>query len=317
MNTGRRIIYIDGGLASQMSAYAFYKYLDLKGLRPEIDFVWYKRMGREKYKLRDVFQIDAREYRGSFKYDVYISKNILARLIRKTRLMKPLITLGAIPKLYYTIKPFWGGNVFNVDELPDETFNRGNDMYFWGYWPFGDYLYEIRDELLDCFSFPPMSEAENIELAGDIGANNSVSVHVRRGDYAEHQEIFAEVSMNYYRDALEHIGKSVRDPKFYIFSDDIAWCRAAFEKLGLTDDNTIYVSWNKGSYSYRDMQLMSLCKHNIVTNSGFSTWAAFLNQNPDKIIIEPKEYYTKHWIETNENAGCRFYKNSRWIQIRN
>ena len=316
MNTAKKIIYMDGGLASQMSAYAFYKYLETRGLNSEIDFVWYRRMGMDRYKLKEVFDIDVTVYEGSFKYDVYISKNTAARILRRTKLLTLLITAGLIPKLYYTVKPVWGGNIFNVDDLPDETFDLSKELYFWGYWPFGEYLDEIRETLLSEFSFPKLTESENIVLAEDIASNNSVSIHVRRGDYLNYKDVYADVSINYYKDAAEYIDKVVKNPKFYVFSDDIQWCQSEFEKLGLTYRNTIYITWNHADKSYRDMQLMSLCKNNIITNSGFSTWAAFLNKNPDKIVIEPKEYYTKEWIEENEKAGCRFYKN-RWIEIDN
>jgi hypothetical protein len=316
MDSAKKIVYMDGGLASQMSAYAFYRYLEIKGLRPEIDFVWYKRMGRDKYKLKDVFNLDTREYKGSFKYDVYISKNIAARLIRKMKLIKPLIGLGILPKIYYTMKPFWGGHIFNIDALPDETFDLNREMYFWGYWPFGDYLYEIRDILLNDFEFPQFTEEKNAEVSKAIGTKNSVSVHIRRGDYSNYRNVFAGVTMNYYKNAFEYIRANIDDPYFFIFSDEIDWCRTEFEKLGLTDRETVYVSWNSGNDSYRDMQLMSLCKNNIIANSGFSTWAAFLNKNPDKIVIEPDRYFTDEYIEVNESAGCKTYRNP-WIKINN
>lgn len=307
---------MDGGLASQMSAYAFYRYLEIKGLNPEIDLVWYKRMGREKYKLKDIFNIDVREYKGAFRYDVYISKNIAAGLIRKTKLIKPLIAVGIIPKLYYTVKPFWGGHIFNVDDMPLETFDVNREMYFWGYWPFGDYLYKIIDLILDEFEFPQFDEAKNVELSKGIQETNSVSVHIRRGDYSDYSEVFASVSMSYYKKAIKLIREKVDSPIFYIFSDDIDWCRTEFEKIGLTDPETVYVSGNNGNKSYRDMQLMTLCKNNIIANSGFSSWAAFLNKNSNKIVIEPEKYFTDKYVKLNEDAGCKTYM-SKWIKIKN
>ena len=316
MSTGKRIVYLDGGLASQMAAYAFYKYLEIKGLSPEIDLVWYRRMGWERYKLKEVFNLDISEYKGSFKYDLYISKNIVARILRRTKLLKPLIAVGVVPELYYTTKPFWGGKIFNIDQLPTEAYETDRELYFWGYWPFGDYLNEIREVLLECFRFPELSETSNIQLAKEIETCNSISIHVRRGDYLNYKNVYANISLNYYIRAIKHICGSIHDPKFYVFSDDISWCKIEFEKLGLTGSNTTYVTWNNGDKSFRDMQLMSLCKNNIITNSGFSSWAAFLNRNPERIVIEPKEYFTKEWIEENEKAGCSIYK-SKWVKIDN
>src|SRR5665648_924369 len=303
----KKIIYMDGGLASQMSAYAFLLYLKNKGLDPEVDFIWYKRLGKEKYKLKEVFDVIVPEYQGSFKYDIYISKNIIARVLRKTKLLKLLIKIGIIPKLYYTGKPFWGGIIFNVDELPKEALDNKRETYFWGYWPFGRYFNDIKEKLFEVFTFPQFTEEENLKLNRDIELNNSVSIHVRRGDYLNLNDVYAEVSIRYYENAIRYINEFVLDLKFYVFSDDIQWCKLEFEKLGLTNENTIYVDWNYGAKSYRDMQLMSLCKHNIISNSGFSAWAAFLNKSKEKIVIEPKEYFTEKWKKQNEEADCKYY----------
>lgn len=316
MRNAKKIIYIDGGLASQMSAYAFFLYLKSKGLNPEMDFVWYKRFGREKYELKKVFNINVPEYKGSFKYDVYISKNILARIFRKTKLLKVLINLGIIPKLYYTVKPPFGGNVFNIDNIPTKTFDPKEEVYFWGYWLQGAYLFKIRETLLNNFKFNTITERENIILENKIINTNSVSIHIRRGDFLKFKDVFETISLNYYKCAVKYIEQNINNPIFYIFSDDIDWCKAELKEIGLTNNNAIYVDWNKGLKSYRDMQLMSLCKNNINANSGFSSWASILNQNEDKIVIEPKFFNTEKWIRNNERPGNEFYKNN-WIKIDN
>lgn len=316
MKPAKKIVYLDGGLASQMSAYAFFRYLSYKGLKPEMDFVWYKRLGRDQYKLKEIFNIDVPEYRGSFKYDVFMSGGLAARFLRKTGLLSRLIDIGLFPRLYYTIDPPWGGIRFDIDSLPKEAFDEHKETYFWGYWSMGNFLYEIEDELLHQFSFSPLSEIENIKIAEDISIHNSVSIHVRRGDYLKYKEIFSEVTLAYYEKAIEYIKEKIVNPKFFIFSDDIDWCKEEFPKLGLTESNVVYVTWNSGDKSYRDMQLMSLCKHNIVTNSGFSVWAAFLNKNQSKIMIKPQEYFTKEWNNKNGDSFNSFYKN-RWVEIKN
>ena len=316
MGNTKKIIYIDGGLASQMSAYSFFLYLKSKDINPEMDFVWFKRFGREKYELKKVFDINVPEYKGSLKYDLYISKNILARMFRKTKFLKVLINLGVIPKLYYTMRTPFGGKIFNIDDLPRETFNLNLEQYFWGYWPFGEYIYKIEEILMHNFSFPPIYGKENILLAEDIEKHNSVSIHIRRGDYLKFRNTFAEVTLDYYNNAIRYIEQHVENPKYYIFSDDAEWCKTELKKIRLLEDNATYISWNSGDKSYRDMQLMSLCKNNIIANSGFSSWAAILNQNKDKIVIEPKCYFTKEWIEANDPEFCK-YQNNNWIQIDN
>lgn len=102
-------------------------------------------------------------------------------------------------------------------------------------------------------------------------------------------------NLDYYKNAIKKI-KQESNPEIYcIFSDDIQWCK---ENLGsfLEENITIYVNWNKGKNSYRDMQLMSLCNYNIIANSSFSWWGAWLNNHNDKIVISPKTWMNKSII---------------------
>jgi hypothetical protein len=110
--------------------------------------------------------------------------------------------------------------------------------------------------------------------------------------------------LSYFHKALDIIKIKVNDPYFIIFSNDIPWCR---ENLPL--DNCTYVDWNKDSNSYIDMQLMSSCKHNIISNSSFSWWAAYLNNFPDKIVISPKQWMN---VPELDYSGLIL---KRWISI--
>ena len=114
-----------------------------------------------------------------------------------------------------------------------------------------------------------------------INKSNSVSLHVRRGDYLNLKNI-GVLDVDYYIKAVEYIRKNVEKPTFYIFSDDLEWCK---NSLGFLDD-CIYVDWTQTEID--DLKLMSFCRHNIIANSSFSWWGAWLNQNPKKTVIAPK-----------------------------
>ena len=114
-----------------------------------------------------------------------------------------------------------------------------------------------------------------------IKENNSVSLHVRRGDYLNLKNINV-LDVGYYKKAVEYVRKIVEKPTFFIFSDDLEWCK---NSLGFLDD-CIYVDYTQTEIE--DLKLMSVCRHNIIANSSFSWWGAWLNKNPSKTVIAPK-----------------------------
>lgn len=148
-------------------------------------------------------------------------------------------------------------------------------------------IQSIRQELIEAFTFPELCGDKNIEVAKEIQKCNSVSVHVRKSDcYKYNADCF---KYGYFKRSVNYIKQNVPDPHFYVFSDDPNWTLHNLKTLGLVGNDVItFVNWNGGKQSYIDMQLMSLCKHNISTNSTFGFWASFLNKNPDKITCAPK-----------------------------
>ena len=148
------------------------------------------------------------------------------------------------------------------------------------------HLFEpYRNELLQQFAFVQVPNAANSQLIQQMQSCQSVSVHIRRGDYLteENKRMFWTPSVEWYRQAMEQISTQVQQPTWYFFSDDIEWVKQQFADV----QNAIFVDINHGADSYNDMRLMSQCKHNIIANSTFSWWGAWLNTNPDKIVIAP------------------------------
>ena len=117
-----------------------------------------------------------------------------------------------------------------------------------------------------------------------IMESNSVSLHIRRGDYLDN-DINCSLGLPYYNEAIKFINTNISNPSYFVFSDDIEWA-----KENIKQEQMEFIGWNKGGNSYIDMQLMSSCKHNIIANSSFSWWAAWLNSNPDKKIAAPQQW---------------------------
>lgn len=163
-----------------------------------------------------------------------------------------------------------------------------DDAYFIGYWQHRKYFNSYSEILRDRFSFKKLKKDDiNYSILREIQHVNSVSIHIRRGDYLQ-SSIHRALSLDYYRQAISLIQSQVSAPIFFLFSDD-----KDFAKQHFNGNNIIIVSHNKGANSFRDMQLMSLCRHNIIANSTFSWWAAWLNANPKKIVVTPDKWFTR------------------------
>ena len=142
----------------------------------------------------------------------------------------------------------------------------------------------------------------NLEVLKDIESTNSVSIHIRRGDYSkpELQRRYGNIATDeYYKSAVEEIEKRVTAPKYFVFSNDMDWC-----KNNMNLGNAVFVEGNLGKKSPVDMFLMSKCKHNIIANSSFSYWGAMLNKNADNIVVYPSiwdnyntpDIFSSNWI---------------------
>lgn len=148
----------------------------------------------------------------------------------------------------------------------------------------------IADEINDTFVFPEILDKKNLETLDYIKNHNSVAIHARRGDMLGGNYIYYVTG--FFKRAVRYIRKHTENPVFFIFCDpgSVQWAVDNANILGLypNKDEIHFVDWNKSSDSYRDMQLMSACKHQIITNSTFGWWAAWMNKNPDKITISPE-----------------------------
>ncbi|WP_114639650.1 alpha-1,2-fucosyltransferase [Polynucleobacter necessarius] len=171
-----------------------------------------------------------------------------------------------------------------------QFFDVPNNVYLDGYWQSYLYFDKIGD-LIRTELKPLIRPGEiNQELMDAMRSQNSVALHIRRGDYLTNPKAAVHhgvCSLDYYQKAIERILLQVSNPHFYIFSDDIDWAGA-----NLTISAPVHlVGHNVGDQSFQDLRLISNCKHQIIANSSFSWWGAWLNPNPQKIVIGPKNWF--------------------------
>jgi hypothetical protein len=188
--------------------------------------------------------------------------------------------------------------------MPENVFLRG-------FWQSEKYFLDCREEILKEFSFKNKFSDENLKIAKKIQEKSSVAIHVRRGDYISNpgaSKTFVSLEVQYYQKAIEKLDIDIPHALLVFFSDDISWVKKNIINRLLSNYEYIIVDNNKGDESYNDMRLMSLCDHNIIANSSFSWWGAWLNQNPRKQIIAPKKWFL---IDKNTND---LYPNN-WIKI--
>ena len=138
-----------------------------------------------------------------------------------------------------------------------------------------------------------LSTPKDREIVRQIKDTVSVSVHVRRGDYLKESQYGVIRGFNYYNRAIQLMQKLCPNAVFYVFSDDIEWVRIQMQGY-----NAVFIDWNKGDDSFKDLLLMSLCRHNIIANSTFSWWGAYLNRNSKKMVVCPD-----HWMVDEPTVG--------------
>ena len=155
-----------------------------------------------------------------------------------------------------------------------------SNPYLIGYWQSFKYFEEFKERIWQEFNLP-------------YQPNDYVSIHVRRGDYLEHSDVFPPLPLEYYQKAVELMNKKGYF-KFLIFSDDIDYCKSVFVDENFDERNQFHYSENKSELE--DISLMSSCKHNILANSSFGFAASFFNRNENKIVVCP--------TMKNMFAGC-------------
>lgn len=296
----KKIVKLNGGLGNQMFQYAFAISL-MKKLEASIVFDFryfeeikaYKNLPTREYGLGE-FNLNCKEATEEDLNKIIPIKKYskLEKLLWRTLRIKKYKPEGnvATPKTAYRF---------------DKNLFKTNDYYCYdGYFQNEKYFIDIRKDILNAFTLKNPMDEKNQSILDVIKNTNSVSIHVRRGDYVTLEsanKFHGTCSIEYYQKAIEYIENHVKTPHFFIFSDDIDW---VIKNLKIEHPYTV-IDFNQEK-GYLDLNLMKYCKHNIVANSSFSWWGAWLNENDKKIVIAPKKWIahkqkcdiiSKQWIK--------------------
>ena len=279
-----KYVAITGGLGNQMFIYAFCEELRARGLKTAL-FVLHransKKYGHQGYELEKIFNI--------YPYDGFISAIAVSFLSLYSQILR-FFPVKRRADLYKII----GIHIVQVPEnfiyYPEVFSFKSKHELFRGTWQSERFFEHAKEKVRNAFVFNTvLISSKTGEIARQMSALTSVSIHIRRGDYLslKYKDGFGNIcTMEYYNRAIEFLKEKLVNPHFYVFTDDIMWVKTNF---GLED--ATYIEHNTGSDSWQDMYLMSQCKYNIIANSSFSWWGAWLNSNPEKIVIAPKKWW--------------------------
>ncbi len=185
---------------------------------------------------------------------------------------------------------------FNFNQ---DFFSYPKNVYLNGFWQSEKYFKNIREVLLKEIVIRDEMTAQCKEMRDKIRNSNSVSLHIRRGDYVTNKNassFHGVLSMEYYSKAIDLLTKEFKDLTFYVFSDDMDWVKSNFKIKNKVE----YIDFNTGEKNCFDLYLMSLCKHNIIANSSFSWWGAWLNKNEDQKVIAPEKWFLSEDVNTSD-----------------
>lgn len=275
-----KIVKFVGGLGNQMFQYAFYLTLAKKFKHVKADLGEYNLHEiHNGFELENIFPIKLNRATN-------FELNLLLPTNRKWTWRK-LRRIAGTRTAYWEDSPEF--------QFHEHLLKNKQSQYYNGYWQNVAYINLVEDQIRASFLFPIMEDEKNSTIKSIIQNHpNTVSVHVRRGDYNDHVTLGGICTNEYYQKSITYMKNKLEEPLFIFFSNDITWCKQNFRDL-----NAQFIDWNIGKDSFRDMQLMSFCTHNIIANSSFSWWAAWLNQNPSKITVSPNKWINVPNLDTS------------------
>jgi hypothetical protein len=296
------VVKLMGGLGNQMFQYAFAKNLSIKNntsLKIDLSFLL-NRSPRENFIFRD-FDLDIFESNYDFVTEEEVdkaaifnsSKGIVSKLFSKKQTK---LDVQLIEQHFY----FEASNI-----------KKDQDIYLDGYWQSEKYFLENEVSIRADFKFKhPLSEIEK-KMNEIIVHTNSVCVNFRRTDFLDLKnsaDTHGVIDYGYYEQAIQRIVENVKSPHFFIFSDDIEWCK---ENVKITHPITFVEHSFKGEKFSSYLQLMKNCKHFIIPNSTFAWWAAWLSESKDKMVIAPNNWFKDPTLQSQTSDIIP----SSWIKL--
>ena len=281
------------GLANRMFQYTYYLYLKSRGYKVLVDFYRTAKLSHENVAWESIFP-NAHLHQASFWQVQRLGggSDVLSKFRRRY--------------LPFAHKVVQMPTAFDA-KLPEE---KKGDQYIMGVFQNAKIADAVKEEVQAAYTFVPFEEGRNAELMCEMQNAESVAIHVRKGaDYASRIWYQNTCSIKYYEDSVRLMQEKLENPKFYVFTDNPDWVKKNLKSFEYTlvEGNPPF-GWG----SHFDMQLMSYCKHNIISNSTYAWWAAFLNKNAEKIVVCPNIWFNP--------ASCEEHTSSRvlcegWIAL--
>ncbi len=274
-----KVVKFKGGLGNQL-----FQYAAARGIMKPFETLCFNTANYQDDYLNRKFQLEHFNVKGlkdvgRFCQRLSTNPSLIHRVLRKIRLLVEWKELGF--KLHR----------YELTHIPIVVID--------GYWQSEFYFKHIRKELLK-----ELTPKVEIDIPSSISNRNSVAVHVRRSDYLVDQR-YGFLGLTYYKNAMDLFRKNLSNPVFIFFSDDMEWCKTHFSVF----DDVYFMTPNE---DWEDLYLISKCAHQIIANSTFSWWGAWLNQGENKIVIRPEQpfrdtsllyenYYPLDWVSIPNN----------------
>ncbi len=269
----KKIVRMQAGLANRMFHYSLYLYMKKLGYDVYVD----NSFKTTKWKIDEVYWEE-------------IFPNAILRKAPKSLVLRygcgyDLLSYVRRHYMKWSCPSLHMGNPYRVPTKEEM------DKYhaFIGLYANVDMINQVENEVKRCFAFPKFEDKKNQDLADKMRNEESIGIHLRKGkDYLTLENFLNTCPIEYYQNAVKIIKEKINNPHFYVFTDNPEWVQENLRGI-----NYQLIDWNTpiGKGNHCDMQLMTCCKHNIISNSTYSWWAAYLNDNPDKIVIEPSIWY--------------------------
>lgn len=264
------VVQLSGGLGNQMFQYALYMQLKASGKNVKIDDITeYK--GRNARPIR--LSVFGAKYPTPTETEMKCLTDSYLDIVSKIR--RKLTGRKTAEYMEHSSQRF------------DEKVLEMDRAYLVGWWQSEKYFKNIKEKVIDAFTFRQMQLSEEMQRYKEAMENtNSVSVHIRRGDYLLVDEVYGGIcTEEYYEKAMKKMEEEVPDCHFFVFTNDVPWV-----KEHMSGANVTVVEGNDEDNGYIDMYLMTCCKHYILANSSFSWWGCYLNTSRDKKVIAPKKW---------------------------
>lgn len=293
------IVKLISGLGNQLFQYCIGRQLSLaRGTELKLDISFFKGQSLRSFRLHHYnIQAEIATEKEVEKFTgIYANTGLYAKVFRKVEKLVPKRN-----RRLFKEQEWW--------VYEPELLKASRNIYLDGYWQHYKYFENINPSILSELTVSePYTPHEN-ELLSAIQENNSVSLHIRRGDYITDPDTYnfmGIMPVEYYDEAIKHMRENVQRPAFFIFSDDLQWAKDNIR----VDAPLTFVHLDNGKKDYRELDLMSKCRHNIIANSSFSWWGAFLNRYPDKIVIAPRKWIVPE--ERNKKIQLQF---PGWVKM--